>query len=200
MNVRPELATLRVTFSGTPFSLAHPDPQNVNPLDIAVALSRLPRWGGHCLTDYVVAQHAVLAADSVPPAFALAALLHDAAEAYTGDIPRPLRVLLGPVLDEIEARINAAICQRFSLADLMPPEVRAIDERLLATEQRDLLTPAERLSAAQPFATRIFPWKRRASLIAFVDRFETLSGELIDRRQLPKKRKHVLGRWPALAG
>lgn len=194
-------ATLRATYSGTPFDLANPDPESVVPLDIVVTLSRMERWSCHCRTTYTVGQHSILASYLVPPRFALAALLHDATETYTGDINRPLRFLLGPVFERIEATIAWAICQRFSLETLMPPEVRAVDERLLATERRDLLAPNDVLCYAEPYTMSIFPWGRRATLRAFVNRFEELTGqrELIDRRLLPLKRKHMLGRLPMLA-
>lgn len=53
------------TYSGHRFSLLCPDPRDINSRDIAVALSRLPRLGGHTSTFYCVAQHSWLSADVI---------------------------------------------------------------------------------------------------------------------------------------
>jgi len=55
--------TIIQTYAGHRFSLLYPDPRDINPRDIAIALSRLPRLGGHTSTFYCVAQHAWLGVD-----------------------------------------------------------------------------------------------------------------------------------------
>jgi hypothetical protein len=187
-----EVGCLRATYSGTPFSLSNPDPGNVNPLDILVPLSRLERWGGHCQVDFTVGQHSWLVSQQVPRRFALAGLLHDAAEAYIGDLSRPFRQLLGDRYREIEEPIEWAIAKRFGLESLYPPEIRVADDRMLATELRDVMPPQGFTFDREPYVERLIPWKRKRVLLQLVERFEELTGENIDRRLLPRSRKQWL--------
>lgn len=101
--------------------------------DIAHALAMQCRYGGHCERFYSVAEHSVLMARSVSHENAMWALLHDAAEAYLADVPRPLKRYL-PGYKEAEAKVMAAICERFGLPSAMPAEVHDADNRILADE------------------------------------------------------------------
>jgi hypothetical protein len=56
----------------------------------------------------------------------LMALLHDAAEAYTGDIIKPLKVLL-PEFAEIERKIMVAIATKFQIPLTLLPEIKPFD-------------------------------------------------------------------------
>ncbi|TKI02302.1 HD family hydrolase, partial [Martelella alba] len=125
------------TFSGRHFDYADPDINSICITDIIHALSNECRYAGHCPQFYSVAQHSVLTSMIVPPAFALEALLHDAAEAYCKDIPAPLKQLL-PDYHAVESRVDAAIRRRFGLPEAMSPEVKRADLIMLATERRDL--------------------------------------------------------------
>lgn len=59
--------------------------------DISHALSMVCRFGGHIPRHYSVAEHSLLVAELVPDEYKLAALLHDASEAYVGDMVAPLK-------------------------------------------------------------------------------------------------------------
>lgn len=143
------------TYTGRQFWPCDPRPEDVVIEDIAHALSNLCRFAGHCREFYSVAEHSVWVARAVaryarecgsPAAWAdqlsLAGLLHDAAEAYCVDVPRPLKPFLTGYR-EIEHGVAAVIAERFGFSvELFDhPFVKRADESLLMTEKRDLMAP-----------------------------------------------------------
>jgi hypothetical protein len=133
------------TFSGRRFWPCDPQPEDVCIEDIAHALSLENRYGGHLPAPYPVAQHCLIAArisrDVLGGTIAdeLDTLMHDAAEAYLKDIPRPLKRSL-PGYKTLELRVEAVIARRFGLRHPMPPIVKRADvgKIALAVERRDL--------------------------------------------------------------
>ena len=133
--------------SAREFDLLKPRADLITTLDIAHALSLICRFNGHCNRHYSVAQHSLLVADIVQsqghsPEIQLQALLHDAAEAYVGDMVSPLKRLLWEAngyFDEIEERVWRAICERFDLEPALPDCIHTADMIALATERRELL-------------------------------------------------------------
>lgn len=164
------------TASGVAFWPMDPLASEVRLGDIAAALSKMARFGGHTQGDlaYTVAQHSVLVALSLPHHLRAQGLMHDATEAYCIDVPRPIkRHLIN--YDVIEARLAAVIGDRFSLelCDL-PPEVVLADERALMTEKRDLLLPPPLAWGdaqgvpCEPWKARIAPWSPADARKAFL--------------------------------
>jgi hypothetical protein len=127
-----------LTRCGISFNLVEPTPEMIEIGDIAHALANLCRFTGHTKSFYSVAEHCVRASREVPAAFALEALLHDATEAYLGDVSSPLKALL-PDYQAIEHRLDAVIRQRFGLPAKMSPEVKRADLAMLATERTCLM-------------------------------------------------------------
>ena len=134
------------TYTGRDFVLDAPSRRDVSILDIAWALSRICRFGGHVLAPhYSVAEHSVRVSRVVrdgggTPAEVLHALLHDAAEAYIGDVVWPLKHL--PEMAgyrALEARVEAEVFASFGLPPELPAVVKRADLILLATEKRDLV-------------------------------------------------------------
>src|SRR5690606_36354667 len=85
--------------------------------DISASLANVCRFGGHVETFYSVAQHSVFVCRYVmkrDPSMGLAALLHDAAEAYIGDIMAPLTREL-PAVADIETDILRAVFARYGV-------------------------------------------------------------------------------------
>lgn len=147
-------------YSGKPFSLTDPRPEDIRIEDIAHALSLLCRWNGHLREFYSVAEHCVLVSRLVPDEWALQGLLHDAAEAYIGDLSSPLKyVMTGSPYREIETNLSAMICERFGTTWPMHPTVKLADNVSAATEKRDLLAPAYWFGNDLPNA--IAGWKIR---------------------------------------
>jgi hypothetical protein len=126
------------TRSGRRLYLHNPSPSQILIDDIAHGLAHQCRFNGQTNQFYSVAQHSVIVASILPPELKLAGLLHDAAEAYLGDIVQPLKELL-PEFAQIESRFANVIGERFKV-DLTHNElVKKADLIALATERRDLM-------------------------------------------------------------
>lgn len=133
-----------VTFSGGQFWPYDPRPEDFQAVDIAHALSQVCRYAGHCRVFYSVAQHSVhvmrLVVAAGRPELAFAALMHDATEAYVGDVIRPIK-RGHPIFREMEDRVWAALCARFGLDLKLDPAIKDADNVALLTERRDLCAP-----------------------------------------------------------
>ena len=130
------------TFTGRQFWPLDPRPEEIDPVDVAHALGYQCRYGGHTRRYYSVAEHCILMSLTMPtPELALAALLHDATEAYVVDVPRPLKRHLAGYA-EIEDRVALAIVARFGLTcSPWPDEVHEADNRILLDERAQLMAP-----------------------------------------------------------
>lgn len=140
--------TLR-TYSGIEINPSDPRSENIELIDLAVALSRVNRYVGHTRFPYSVAQHSVLCSELAINEFgpkdvkylAMACLLHDCAEAFTSDIPTPVKALLKPTITHIEDAFDAAIFGRFGLpvmTEQQKAQVKAIDEEAYLLEKDQL--------------------------------------------------------------
>lgn len=141
------------TYSGTFVDTKNPDPKDINILDIAHALANVCRYGGHCQRFYSVAEHAVFVSKRLerqrePRHVCYAGLHHDDSEAYLGDIPRPMKPLLGAAYEHLTARMDAAICTALAgdnpSASVLPDDlhlaaVKNADNWALMVEARHLL-------------------------------------------------------------
>jgi hypothetical protein len=135
-----------LTASGKWFDVLKPNPALIDLADIAGALSKLCRFGGHCQQFYSVAEHSILVSrlvrqrSSETPMAVAWGLLHDASEAYVVDIPRPVKRHLKEYI-AIEDAIQQAVAKRFGLPWPMPAEVHRGDHDLLAMELRAYMPP-----------------------------------------------------------
>lgn len=160
------------------FNFVDPQPDQFTIEDIAHALSHICRFAGHTRKFYSVAQHCTIMSYHVPPMYALHALLHDAAEAFLGDIPTPLKQIL-PEYKVIERRVEKVILDKFGIT-YMPPEIKEFDTRMLVTEQNYLMPEANCHWAfdAKPLDILIRPAEPAIAKRNYLTRFEELSWNL----------------------
>lgn len=135
------------TYSGLKFRPTDPDPDSICALDIAHALSQIARFGGHTACPWSVGQHSLLVSSLVlvPPSaemrhgakLQLQALLHDAPEAYIGDVVRPIKLML-PFYRRIEALVWKVIAAKFNVQSLAPA-VKYANEAAFRIEAAALL-------------------------------------------------------------
>jgi hypothetical protein len=120
--------------SGAEFNYNKPEESEVTLDDLASALSNICRFSGQLPCFYSVAQHLVNTSRLVEPQFAYDALMHDTAEAFTNDIPTPLKWAL-PIFKDLEAKIESAMAKRFEFNYPYPLEVKDADTQMLILEK-----------------------------------------------------------------
>lgn len=125
--------------SGRVFDPLDPDPDKITIEDIAFALGNQCRFNGH-VKFYSVAEHSVHVSVASAPTDALYGLLHDAPEAFIGDLASPLKHSeFGEPFREIEDRLMSVIAEKFGLAPVTPASVSQADTAMLFREREALL-------------------------------------------------------------
>lgn len=176
-----------LTRSGRQFSFVNPRPDTVAVDDIAHALSHINRFTGHTKYAYSVAQHSIAVSRYLERTEAsvdlqFAGLMHDAHEAYFGDISTPLKAVLP--IREFEDRIQAVVGEAFELTlELMHDRrVKLADLTALAIEAEHLMPPDavewDCLAPVTPEMKRRMdipvPLQAHQAARAFLARFEEL--------------------------
>jgi hypothetical protein len=165
------------TYSGERFDLANPTPEMVNIEDIAHSLAYQCRYTGHCAGFYSVAQHSVHLSYHIPDEnLALQALMHDAHEAYAGDMAAPTKLVV-PDYALFEARMQRVVQRRFNLPPL-DDMVKLYDRRLCYTEMLALFDDElDWRFEVEPLDIPIVPWPCGVAEVRFMSRFEELTNE-----------------------
>ena len=152
LSINDVLGGLPETACVTPFGiidLSNPKESDINVAFIAQVLSRIPRFNG--LTGnygaYSVAQHCVIGAKAIYCAtedwkLAFRFLLHDAHEAFLGDITRPVQKCFGSdfcrQLDSKKNKWDEVIYRKFGLTPPAPSDkedpIHVMDDLMLAYE------------------------------------------------------------------
>jgi hypothetical protein len=170
-------ATTMQTFTGKLIDLANFTAEDVRLPDISHALSIINRFTGHARVPYSVAQHSVMVSKIVPHADAMWGLLHDASEAYLGDVARPLKAMLPDYVD-LERHVQQTIAAAFHLPWPMPASVKAADNRALMAEKRELVPGDHDWGiVAEPIAGPIHPYCWQQSKKLFESRYMELADD-----------------------
>jgi hypothetical protein len=130
-----------VTHSGIMFDMLETTLDMITIEDIAHASSQANRYTGHCHYPYPVSQHSRLGSYLVPKHLALRFLLHDASEAYLGDMNWPLKNFTpaGKEYRKVETPLQRLIYKKFGIFGEDPEIIHRIDNEMLYAERRALL-------------------------------------------------------------
>ena len=145
--------TFITTIDGNELDLTCPAPGHITAFDIAWSLSQLNRFTGRANRPYSVAEHSLLVCEIAEKELRpdihgqLAALMHDAHEAYTNDIATPMKPLIGPGWAAWESRWEAVVHSAFAIVTpsfVYRAQIKRADLIALATERRALIQPTDR--------------------------------------------------------
>lgn len=171
------------TSTGKKFWPLDPRPEDVDVRDVARGLAMTCRYGGQVKRYYSVSEHCVLVSRHVAPELALKALFHDCAEAYIGDMIRPLKHQAEmSAFRDAEKKIEAAIYAHLGLV-VTPEEhamIKEVDDRILIDEicalsaRPDYYLSTPLLKDKQALGITIESWSPTNAEIAFRTRAEVL--------------------------
>lgn len=172
------------TFYGRRVSVMNPKESEIDIEDIGYSLAKQCRFNGHCSEFYSVAEHCVRGSELAEQMYgrdvAREFLLHDATEAYLGDLIRPVKRMI-PQFEDIEQGFWWVISKKFSLPYVHSKEVHYLDNVMVCWEKRDLLPNSEpwpnlpEISHLQ--LPKLHPWDWETSLREFTSRYLNLFAE-----------------------
>ena len=135
-----------LTHRGHPFSFTYLDKNVYDIKDIAHALAMTCRFGGMTEWHYSVAQRSCHIAEELfretgDASLAMDGLMHDAEEAYMGDMKTPLKEMM-PEFRDMSDKVDEIIRHRFYKFGVplkMQPLTKEYDTRILLDEKTYLL-------------------------------------------------------------
>jgi len=167
-----------VTQSGRKVDVFHPTPESMDIEDIAHALSMICRFGGHTKEFYSVAQHSVLVSYICNKKYALQGLMHDATEAFCGDVVRPIKRNIQFFCD-MEDGLHNAISQKFHIYwnETIHKSIKRADNIALLTEAKYLVQQElhSKLKREKPLEHPIKGWTHIVAKNTFLARFKELT-------------------------
>jgi hypothetical protein len=185
LEVNDENSTMKFseTYTGarvTPLALKL---EQINIIDIAHALSQQCRYGGHTSQFYSVAQHCCVLASYVENVLkgkaldCLQILMHDAAEAYLIDMPRPIKQFM-PEFRKWDHAAQAAIRSWLGIGDVPIPSWQGdLDNRIIVDERAQVMSDSgndwhhDPKHGVMPLGVRIEPWPARMAEKQFLFRY-----------------------------
>lgn len=114
------------TYTGKTFKITDFNASHINLEDIAYGLAHINRYSGQTSKAYSVARHSINIAHFFEGKLEKQALLHDAAEAYLGDITAPVKNLF-PDYKKLEEHYTKIIFKKFNIE-------YPIDDRVLSMD------------------------------------------------------------------
>jgi 5'-deoxynucleotidase YfbR-like HD superfamily hydrolase len=168
--------TIIITRSGRQIDLWDPRPEDIHISDIAHSLSMQCRFVGHVSEFYSVAEHSVRVSFAVPDGLGLHALLHDASEAYLGDVSTPLKSIM-PRYKALEEKMMHTIYAAFDLDyKLWTHQVKQADLEITHAECRDLMPSGfcYGVENVKAHPSLIVPWSQDEARRVFLARFSAL--------------------------
>jgi hypothetical protein len=185
LNEEPRLGDWLETYTGRKAYPMDPNVADICKEDVAHALSQIVRYNGHVRRFYSVAEHCCHLADWMiqqghPFAWALTALIHDAPEAYIGDIIRPIKPALGTPWKSLEVQWDYTISQWAGVSFPWPDVVKEADTRILIDERNALMHVAQKndwggLAGYEPLGVTIRGWEPFEAKHNWLTRFDALS-------------------------
>lgn len=129
------------TYSGRKFQLINTPLEQIDIHDIAHGLAMQCRWTGQCRFHYSIAQHSFYCSFIGPENEAFDRLMHDASEAYIGDMNRPLKhyTSAGEAYRKVEHALQRTIAERFGFSVIEPVSVKIADNQMLYAEKKQLM-------------------------------------------------------------
>jgi len=124
-----------LTTGGRTVDLLNITPEDIDLADISWALAHICRFSGHVRRHYSVAEHSINVARLLPEPIKIYGLLHDAHEAYIGDISTPMKLALkaeaySDLIDSgVEDVIDDGFFERI-LTNIERPIIKAIHNKL----------------------------------------------------------------------
>ncbi len=175
------------TYTGQKFHLDNEElnPDEIHLEDIAYSLSMQCRYTGHTRGFYSVAEHSIHITDQLKLrgeslAVQFTGLLHDAAEAYIGDLARPVKVML-PAFKALEDRIDVALAKRFNVIFPFPPVIKDLDVRIIKDERAQCMGDSGNVWGTdmfEPLGVTIQFWTPAKARAKFLGRFHDLNSRL----------------------
>lgn len=161
-------------------------PEEVRIEDVAAGLAKECRYTGQCAFFYSVALHSVLVSRvverlaplRVARRWALEALLHDASEAYLGDVARPFKVTPAYAFyRRVEARCQAAIERALGIVTTRSSRalVHAIDRRICSDEIPALFTSPYSGRYGEPTGAVVIELSPASVEALFLERYRELA-------------------------
>lgn len=174
------------TYTRQEFHFLEPERWNFDVEDLAVHLSRTPRFLAHTKPHaYNNADHSLRVMRLVPPRFKFPALVHEIAELGMGDMPSPLKRLV-PGYKRHQRRIEAALFPKLGINYPLHQCIKDADLVLLKAEHRQLMDGDEYVEAEMPgvleYMDRIEPMDEHTARSEFLRQFEVLHAEWVEKQ------------------